>query len=186
MMTLEVRVGIDPAWKTLGFAVVSFDTETKEIKKLHSQVFNISGYKSLTEGVLAVGKAFTDTLAKIEGEYVFKELVMERFISYKNVESAEFEIINRLIGALTLYFETTHPTELSSRLERAIDWKMSLVKSLHINKQFDNPSTSLDKKFSIAAAKACLTVPVDFKDDHQADATCLACLPIYTKRKNLA
>lgn len=185
-MTVEVYLGIDPGWKNLGFGVVTFNTETKEIKRIHSQVFNTSGYKSITEAVKAIAAKFVEYAKPfLDAGAVFKGFTMERFIAYKNVDSAEFEIINRLIGALAIYFETNFDLQTPTRLERAIDWKMNLVKSLHINKQFENPSTSLDKKFSLAAGKAVTTVPEDFKTDHEADAVCLAALPIYVKRKIL-
>lgn len=185
-MSIELYLGIDPAWRSLGFGLVKFDTETKDISRVHSQVFNISGYKSITEAVKAIAAKFVEYAKPfLDAGAVFKGFTMERFIAYKNVDSAEFEIINRIIGALAIYFETNFELQTPTRLERAIDWKMNLVKSLHINKQFQNPSNTLDKKFSLAAGKAVLSEPVEYKTDHEADAVCLAALPIYVKRKIL-
>jgi hypothetical protein len=67
-------------------------------------------------------------------------------------------------------------------LHRAIDWKMDMVKALHKKKEFENPSSKLDKKFSIAAAKACLDHEHTFATDHEADAVCLASYPVITRK----
>jgi hypothetical protein len=41
-------------------------------------------------------------------------------------------------------------------------------------KKFSNPSTSFDKVFSVAAAKACLDTEYEFKTDHEGDASAIA------------
>jgi hypothetical protein len=178
-MTIKTLIGIDPGWKNLGYAMINYDTEKETFSLVHSQVFNPSGYKNIVEFIKALDLVQKSKL--VEGSEIV-QLTMERFIAYKGVDSAEFEIINRLIGALTYYYSDLIP-ETFPRLERAIDWKMDLVKVLHMKKGFNNPSDKLDKKFSIAAATACLDGPVvKIKTDHECDAICLAALPIYVKK----
>jgi hypothetical protein len=179
-MPINVFVGIDPGWKSLGYCLIQQDTETEIITVLNSKVFNMSSYESITAGVLAITALFQEFRPK---NSVFKQLTMERFISYKNVDSAEFEIINRIIGAIDIFFNEAHSPGLPTRLERAIDWKTSLVKALHMVRGFENPSDKLDKKFSIAAAKACVDEDLHFKENHTADALCLACMPIYVPKQ---
>lgn len=179
-MPLDVYLGIDPGWKNLGFSMAQYDTETTHITLLHSQVFNISGYKGITPAIKDIVATF---IRYKPDNAIFRQLTIERFISYKNVDSAEFEIINRIIGALDIYFNEALVPTYPTRLERAIDWKTSLVKALHIKSGFENPSETLDKKFSIAAGKACLDeVPGKKMTDHEYDAVCLACMPIFCKK----
>jgi hypothetical protein len=88
--------------------------------------------------------------------------------------TTESETITMMIGALIL--GTDYYTSHEVRLFRAIDWKMNIVKALFKKQGFQNPSDKLDKKFSIAAAKAVANVK-EIKTDHEADAICLAGLP---------
>jgi hypothetical protein len=160
----------------MGVAITEYDTETQEIMLLDSRVLcprDISLF-----GVLSA----LDALITEHGP--ISHVSMERYVAYKNVYTAEAENILMLIGGLQASIHIR--TGITTTMHRAIDWKTWLVKWLFRNKNFDNPSDKLDKKFSVAAAKACLQrdnnttgepYAVNFKTDHEADAACLACLP---------
>lgn len=169
---IKVSVGIDPGWKNFGLAITKW-VESGEIQLVDCWVLCPAKYESIP--------AFIESLKNILPEKI-DYVTMERFIAYKGVDSAEFEIINRLIGALTYFFYINYSSDL--KLYRAIDWKMELVKSLFLKKGFDNPSEKLDKKFSMAAADACLDPDSQhgkIKTDHEADAICLSSTPKYLK-----
>lgn len=166
-------IGIDPGWKNLGIALVK--EEAGKISLVQSAAINPSSFKVQLQAL----ETFKAIKAIPEGEVNF--LTMERYVSYQNVMTAESENILMLIGALR-QFAGTWVTDSDILLLRAIEWKMELVKTLVKNRGFDNPSTSLDKKFSIAAAHACLDIQGKFETDHEADAICLACLPLLRKR----
>lgn len=173
------NLGIDPGWVNLGVSIVEHNKTEDKLSLVGSWVMNPSeiGFNDL---VLAlVKKTYT---------YHPRNIVIERYAPYKNVNTAESENITMLVGGLRygLSLPVTNP-ELSKpdmELLRAIDWKIELVKLLHTQTGFDNPSDSLDKKFSIAAAKACLPDEDLSKiTDHEADAICLAALPALRWRK---
>lgn len=171
----DYSVGIDPGWKNLGFAIVRKNQEAKDtaIELVHSCVLNpeeLGGVIPTVEKALALTRQNIDMydLDVLYGN-------MERYVSYNNTFTSEAENITLLIGGLLFGFKER--TGLQFGLHRAIDWKMSLVKALFKWKRFENPSDKLDKKFSIAAAKACISNNKEFETDHEADAICLACLP---------
>lgn len=164
-------LGIDPGWKNLGYAIVR-----KSIKE---------GISLVKAGTLNPSAGETSAIDILTGQpYDFRYITLERYVSYQGINSAESENILMFLGGLKyLLMREYHVLEDRGTLEltRAIDWKTELVKNLVRVKGFDNPSSSLDKKFSIAAANACLDQPGEFKNDHEADAICLACRPIYRK-----
>lgn len=157
---MAVFLGIDPGWKNLGFAVLSGDK-----KLLRSGTLNPSAY-----GNARTVELISDEVSLVKGEDVLECVTIERFVSYKGVHSADSENILMLIGALEYYFTTKN---ITTRLFRAADWKIPLVKLLVKERNFDNPSQSLDKGFSLAAARCCTGGHI-FKTDHEADAACLA------------
>ena len=165
---MTYSIGIDPGWKNLGYAKVA-DTDGV-ISVWTTGTFDPSSfphpaqelYTKLHSGELLPAPDFVH---------------IERYVSYQGVQTAEAENILMLIGGLKQAW-VQRPVLLS----RAIDWKTELVKLLVRNKGFDNPSSSLDKKFSIAAAHACLDKPCEIRTDHEADAICLAALPLLRKR----
>lgn len=170
---VKTLMGIDPGWKNLGYAVVNLD-EKGQLSLLRSGTMNPS-----TLGLAGTVDYLVEDLTTPSPELV----TIERFISYKGVHTSDSENIVMVIGGLDYAFQKTGSVvESYPQLVRAIEWKTELVKLLVKNKGFDNPSTSLDKKFSIAAAKSCLDIPGDFKSDHEADAVCLACLPVLRER----
>lgn len=170
---VKTLMGIDPGWKNLGYAVVNLNAEG-QLSLLKSGTMDPSSL-----GLVGTVEYLVENLDTPSPEIV----TIERFVSYKGVNSSAFENIAMLIGGINYAFQKEGSVlESYPQLVRAIEWKTELVKLLVKNKGFDNPSTSLDKKFSIAAAKSCLDIPGDFKSDHEADAICLACLPILRER----
>jgi hypothetical protein len=164
----QYSLGIDPGWKNLGIAVVSFDGNNIALE--HCRTENPSQYP-FPQAVLSL------TSLGIVPTYTG----LERYVSYKGVNTAEAENILMLIGALR--FKLTTLAGSDTLLYRAIDWKTELVKSLVKLKQFDNPSMDLDKKFSIAAANACLDINTKgFNTDHEADAICIASRPFIREK----
>lgn len=171
------HVGVDPAWKNLGVSIVKEDISNGEIHLVASCVMNPSTYKNIPEFVTELWNWIVLELTKTEEEPIITSVTIERFVAYAGVSTSETENICMIIGALQYLFKDTQPLML-----RAIDWKMALVKALHVQKGFENPSPKLDKKFSIAAAEACLNEKKGFlKTDHESDATCLACYRLFCK-----
>lgn len=166
------RVGIDPAWKNLGLAIVKESVETGNLHLVHSCVMNPSTFDSIPKFTKALWSVVLESLMNTGEEPCISSVTIERFVAYAGVSTAETENICMIIGALQQMFDNE-----ATFMLRAIDWKTTLVKELFKQKGFDNPSAKLDKKFSIAAAKACMDSEVKFATDHEADATCLASYP---------
>lgn len=145
--------GVDPAWKNMG--VVVLDSQGKVV---WSATVNPSE------------KGFSGTLDDLPfQEYPCKAITIERYVAYSGAQSKYSEHILMMIGALV------YCTKDSDQLFfRAIDWKTGLVKQESRLRGFSNPSTSLDKKYSLAMAQHL--TGVKFKTDHEADAACLAYL----------
>lgn len=167
-------IGIDPGWKNLGFALVKSRGVGEKIHLVHSETINPSELGGVIETCKHINDICNDRIHLFDADEIIS--TVERYVPYNNVFTAEAENITMLIGALnySLYWEfQTQPG-----LVRAIDWKMALVKALFKTKGFNNPSDKLDKKFSIAAAKACLFEgdELEIETDHVADAICLASL----------
>lgn len=180
------RLGIDPAWKNLGVSLVREDVETGELSLVRSTVMNPSGYPTIPLFVSELHHwVWNEILGDRDGDEdlsdaLLESVTIERFVAYAGVSTAETENICMIIGGLqqAMFAEWG----CHSLMLRAIDWKTTLVKELFKRKGFENPSVKLDKKFSIAAAKACLDEEVKFATDHEADATCLAAYPVMTRK----
>ena len=167
---ITYHLGIDPGWVNLGAAVTK--CENGEWSLVASRTFNPSKLKDPTDDICYWAE---DVLP----DYGMPSTAcLERYVSYKGVNTAEAENILMLIGGLREAIRWTLWRDESTQplLVRAIDWKTDLVKYLVKNRGFDNPSTSLDKKFSIAAAK-CIIGNHDIPTDHEADAICLSAYP---------
>lgn len=180
------RLGIDPAWKNLGVSLVRESVETGELTLVASTVMNPSGYPTIP---LFVADLHSWVYEKIDGDINDEDIpttdhlesvTIERFVAYAGVSTSETENICMIIGALQQLMYDRWGCH--SLMLRAIDWKTSLVKELFKRKSFENPSAKLDKKFSIAAAKACLDHDHKFATDHEADSTCLAAYPVLTRK----
>lgn len=169
----EYGVGFDPAWKTLGTAAVKV-TETPF-------KFDVLLAKTSSPGDDKLGPAwhifevFGDVHMAIN-DYGCVPVTMERYVSYGPVRSSHTEKITRIIGMIEMkaHIDNLFMTPL---LVKAIDWKTKLCQTLVKYAGFDNPSASLDKKFSLAAAKHISTNPEKITNDHEADAICLAAYP---------
>jgi Holliday junction resolvasome RuvABC endonuclease subunit len=168
------HVGIDPGWKNLGICVCKRETETEIITVIHTAVMNPSSFLTISEFIAKLDKVLTPLILHVDS------VMIERFVAYAGVSTAETENICMLIGALCFYFVSQWDKEPG--LLRAIDWKMNLVKALVTKKGFDNPSSKLDKKFSMAAALASVNVTIPYTTDHEGDAVCLAAYPLNTKK----
>lgn len=177
MVNATLLLGCDPGWKTCGHALLSYDDATG-FTPVMIGVDDPSQSGSLYPSVFAA--KLHEHVAPNSGSLSFA--TMERFVPYNNTFSTEAENIVMMIGGLREAMQPWAQEVTSTRrgrmlLVRAIDWKVALVKLLAKHTGFDNPSTSLDKKFSIAAAKHILNGKYDFKTDHEADAICLAAFP---------
>lgn len=174
----NIGIGIDPGWKNLGLAIVGTDKEYENspIILLHSATINPS-----LKGIVKTVDDIREAIDCFVGPYVSDDIKinmhMERYVAYANVKTAETENITMVTGALLYCLNNFNP-----EMVRALDWKMELVKTLHKLYNFDNPSTKLDKKFSLAASAACLGIKKDERTDHEADATCLASIGILRNR----
>lgn len=174
LKVLKWRIGIDPGWKNLGLAIV-LDSDGV-LTKLHTEVMNPSIYLSITKFIEALDDVINPLLHKVSS------VTIERFVAYAGVSTSETENICMLIGALSHYFASEAGWSVEPLLVRAIDWKIPLVKALVKKKSFDNPSSKLDKKFSIAAGMACLDEEIKFVTDHEADSVCLAAFPVIVNK----
>lgn len=174
-------VGVDPGWRHLGLAIIKHDG--KGLSLLYSAALDpaaLGGHVKATNHIVAI----VNNRLRNDGadpDDLFN-VTIERYVAYGGVNTAEAENILMLIGALVYAFSASLYGNASLSLYRAIEWKTNLVKLLVKNRGFDNPSSSLDKKFSIAAAHACLDIPGEFKTDHEADAIDLACIDLLKNR----
>jgi Holliday junction resolvasome RuvABC endonuclease subunit len=173
-------LGVDPGFKNLGAAIVRQDlTGEHPYSLLESKVFNPSKASSL-ESFTA---SFLDWVAgSCGGLDLVDSSSIERYVAYQGVSTAETESITTIIGMLRYgLWEASGDTP---HLYRAIEWKTCLSKAL-FKTGFRNPSTDLDKTFSMAAAAALLGLDKSkstIKTDHEADAICLATIPLLDLR----
>ncbi len=146
-----LSLGIDPGPVNTGLAVTSFTPEASGVVLTQKLNFTSMTPYEVKEAVL-----------KLAGQPDI--LTIERFVTYRGVQSDASERTSILVGALaTLLPQAT--------LVRAIDWKTSVMHYLY-TQGFRNPSSTLDKKFSLAAAE--FSSGVRFKTDHEADAFLLS------------
>lgn len=179
----KYHVGVDPAWKNLGLSIIKENVNTKELHLVYSCVMNPSEFSSISQFVYELNNTIGSTIDNdAECGFFLSTATIERFVAYAGVSTAETENICMIIGALQYMF--TQEWEVEPVMIRAIDWKTTLVKELHKQKGFDNPSMKLDKKFSDAAAVSCLNLPKKLPTDHESDASCLASYQVITGKKN--
>jgi hypothetical protein len=171
----KIGIGVDPGWVNLGFASV-VQVEPFKVRILRCDTFNP---RDGMGGSLGLVKDIETYLTEELGNDGMDSVVIERFAPYNNVMSPEAENITMLVGSLNYMFKYCGVSISSIQLTRAIDWKIKLAKLLAKNTSFRNPSSDLDKKFSIAAAKAISINPEIIKDDHTADAVCLATINLF-------
>lgn len=146
-------LGIDPGWKNLGVVLMDENGVV-----LVSKTVDCSAFPTLKEAVDYV-------IPNVDIQGVF----MERYVTYgRGTPNKDTESTQKIIGALEYALQNRGA---KVDLWRAIDWKTTLCKHLVVTKGFSNPSESLDKKFSKAAAKA--VSGSSSVNSHEADATCL-------------
>lgn len=170
MDTHTYHLGIDPGVRNLAMALI-----TEEGSFVDGKTFDM-----IPEGTSVV-QAITCIYSKLQEvckDRRISTVGMERFVAYQDTQTSSSENILLLTGALVNACHTqlniTRSPEI--KLMRAIDWKPGLCKLLVKRMNFRNPSSTFDKKYSKAAAEIITKSP--FKDDHLADATCIA---FYTK-----
>jgi hypothetical protein len=148
----QISLGIDPGPINSGVCVSSFSPGASAL--LRHECFNFKGLhpREVAESVLAFCPE-PPTL-----------LTIERFVTYKGVQSDSYERTCILVGAIA----TLVPEPM---LVRAIDWKLKIGHILY-RQGFRNPSDKKDKKFSLAAAE--FASGVKFDTDHEADAFLLS------------
>lgn len=151
-----VYLGIDPGWKNLG--VVEMD-ETGEV--ICSRTIDCSTFDTLSKAI--------DHVLEYGEDIEVCAAFIERYVVYgRGTPNKDSEKTQMVIGALIYALE-----KRGAKVEawRAIDWKTLLCKHLVVTQGFSNPSKSLDKKFSKAAAKA--VSGETSVNSHEADAACL-------------
>lgn len=175
----EWGIGIDPGWVSMGCATVKATEESFKFDVVYAQTWDPS--QQLTGNVISFAACAmmrpipTEVL---QGEQLVP-LCIERYVSYGNVRSTHTEEILMVVGRLQQEFFSRRGVSEPMML-KAIDWKTKLCQTLVQYTGFDNPSKkgSLDKEFSVAAAKH-LTINHDLiVDSHTADSVCLAAYPL--------
>lgn len=177
-MCYPVSIGVDPGWVNLGMAAVIPTDQPFKVQILVTKTLNPS---LDPEGLVdEIPLQVLQALPAPASDYRTSNLVVERYVSYGNVRSSETENITMVIGMLRMKFHLLSKEcngIITTSLLRAIEWKVKLAQILSKHCAFQNPSSDLDKKFSIAAAKFISINPDVIKTDHEADAICLAALP---------
>jgi len=153
------KVGIDPGWSNLGLVVLDENN-----KKVFSTNMTPSKYKTTYQAVKAVEDALEPYWGSVDSAAIEKYVVYGRGVPSKAAIDTTM-----MVGALQYMF---YGKGVNPQLYRAIDWKQKVCKELYKTKDFRNPSSSFDKKFSFAAAE-CICED-SFETDHEADAACLA------------
>lgn len=171
-MSYEYGIGIDPGWKNLGLAVVCREVGKEEIQLVYSGTLN----PAELGGILPTLKKVCEIVEPLlfDADKVYSGI--ERYVAYGDTVTHESENILMLIGALVVGMNYFNKATDNTKMVRAIEWKTGLVKALFKWKKFSNPSTKLDKKFSVAAAK-CILNGEEIETDHEADAIDIAALP---------
>lgn len=174
---LKYYLGIDPGKVNLGLSLLGYDINDKTIDLIYSRVFIPNSYKTVLEFIREL-----DRILKEYSDGTLSGVGIERFVPFGDVFTKDAEFIVQLIGSLVFYF--LREWDIGPVMMRSVEWKQNLVKHLFKTQGFDNPSTSLDKKFSEAAAKACLdkNAPT-FTENHTADAICLAYMAFLKDQK---
>ncbi len=149
--------GCDPGWTNLAYAYVDEDLKLVETGVVVPKDFD------------APDAYPTATMRMAGCDDIILGAAMERFVYYDGIHNPNSEQILMVTGQMQygLYDEF----EVVPDMYKAYDWKSRLSKYL-FKQGFRNPSESLDKEFSIAAAE--FIFECKFETDHEADAACLA------------
>lgn len=155
-------LGIDPGWVNVGVAVLRG-------RELIASAHICPKEMGVTEAVKEISAIKVMYDPRTDSDRFAEHVSIERYVAYKGVVNAASEQILMIIGALQYVYEDFG---IPVKLYRAIEWKPGLCKHLVRTYGFSNPSSSFDKKFSIAAAECIIQKKVE--SDHIADAICLA------------
>ena len=160
---MRVFLGVDPGFTDLAFSAMKEDGEIL-----------VTGVLCPKE--LACGKTPIHIQRALEKAGVTDVIgaSYERYVTYDGKSNPRSEEILMVTGELRFWLSDRFL--LAPHMWRAIDWKNRMSKHIY-KKGFRNPSTRLDKKFSIAAAEFVFP-DYEFMSDHEADASLLA----YTAR----
>lgn len=171
-MSYEYSIAADPGWKHLGLAIVRREVGSEKIELVHSSTLN----PAELGGILPTLKKICETIEPllVDADKVYSGI--ERYVAYGDTVTHESENILMMIGALVVGMNYFNKGTDGTRMVRAIEWKTGLVKALFKWKKFSNPSTKLDKKFSVAAAE-CILDGVKVDTNHESDAIAIAALP---------
>lgn len=154
------RIGVDPGWKSCGYAIIS---------SLDGTTWNLDRSGNVDPSSFSDIHVFINSLNLPRNSSV---ACIERYVPFNHSPNSESEKVNQVIGAFIYHF---HELNFEKVLKfKSIEWKIALCQKLVLKKGFDNPGSKLDKKFSLAAAKACCGKSII--NDHEADAICLAYL----------
>lgn len=176
-----LSLGLDPGWKNFGQALVQSTDNPWKVNIVSCESLDISnGPENFVESLC------TDVdLGSVR---------LERYVAYANVRTGEAENITQVIGMIRMKYYLinkqrkiiiptgTPHSSIDISLVRAIEWKTKLVQLLSKYCEFYNPSMDLDKKFSLAAAKHVAANPELIRNDHIADAVCIAALSVFERR----
>lgn len=151
-------LGVDPGWTNLAYAWLDVNDNL---------ITGCIAPNELPKGTLA--PMLIEDALEPEDSDTLNMMAMERFVYYKGVHNPNSEQILMVTGQIQMWASSWSATPV---MFRAFDWKDRLLR--HMAKRgFKNPSKSLDKVFSLAAARF-LFPEYDFKTDHEADAACMA------------
>lgn len=177
-----VSIGIDPGWKNLGLAIVTESDLPWKVRVVGSMTLNPSkDDRIFVESLPVIINSLMEDTLRYDVDY----LTIERYVPYNNVFSSETENITMLIGMIrSRFFHRNECNEegITPTMVRAIDWKVFMAQTMTKNCKFDNPSSSLDKKYSIALAKFITNNEYVINTDHEADAICLAAIPFFKRQ----
>ena len=159
-------IGIDPGWKSFGISV------NLDGKVLGSNNHNPSLCDTIPKYVNGPMISYIRGVLSKADEYDKIVVFVERFVSYDGVLSSASEMILMMIGAVVQLFSDRG---YEVHLVRAIDWKTAICKWLVKDRNFVNPYSNFDKKFSKLVASE-LSGNTSKISDHEADAICLSYL----------
>lgn len=179
----KLGIGIDPGLANFGFAIVE-KTGPYSVLSLFNNTYSVDTSKDFIKPALGLIDSLRSIVHANLSPMGYDEIHVgiERFVSFSGVHSAAQENICILIGMLVAVLDSDFPGIRRSEappltqihMPRSFEWKNELVRNLSKNAGFENPSLNLDKKFSMAAASHICTNKQVIRNDHEADAICIA------------
>lgn len=180
-------VGIDPGVKNFGISIITPIWKDPNSSDKTYKTFKVSPFYTKTCDISngSIVDHVTNILLDCSDQtFGQAHYCVERYVSYGNVHSPETERVTSIVGMIEMFLHLKNQTKglfnanniPVNKLDffRAIDWKTELVQNLAKYQGFLNPSDTLDKKFSLAAARFISNDTTNITDSHTADATCIA------------